>query len=62
MAKKAKKRTARGRAQDRARVAGGQDYEVRYESKKARKSTAAVKNAVKKVGNSRKRVEKRLGR
>jgi hypothetical protein len=37
MAKKAKK-SARGRAQDRARVAGGQGYEVRYESKKDRKS------------------------
>ncbi|MCW2195002.1 hypothetical protein AB7M45_007773 [Bradyrhizobium elkanii] len=29
MAKKAKKQTARGRKQDRVRVAGGQDYEVR---------------------------------
>jgi len=28
MAKKAKKQTARGRKQDRARVAGGQPYEV----------------------------------
>jgi hypothetical protein len=61
MAKKVKK-TARGREQDRARVARGQDYEVRYEAKKTRKSTAAVKNAVGKVGNSRKRIEKRLGR
>ena len=25
---------SRGRKQDRARVAGGQDYEVRYEAKK----------------------------
>jgi hypothetical protein len=61
MAKKAKKRTARGRKQDRARVAGGQDYEVRYESKKTGKSAGSVKRAVKKVGNSRKRVERRLG-
>jgi len=30
----AKKQTARGRKQDRARVAGSQDYEVRYEAKK----------------------------
>ena len=30
---KAKKQTSRGRKQDRARVAGGQDYEVRYEAK-----------------------------
>ena len=59
---KAKKKAARGRKQDRARVAGGQGYEVRYEAKKTRRSTGAVKKAVKKAGNSRKRVEKRLGR
>jgi hypothetical protein len=58
----AKKKTARGREQDRARVAGGQSYEVKYESKKTERSAPAVKKAVKKVGNSRKRVEKRLGR
>ena len=62
MAKAAKKQTARGRKQDRARVAGGQDYEVRYESKKTAKSASAVKKAVKKVGTSRKRVEKALKR
>ena len=61
MARKAKK-TARGRKQDRARVAGEQDYELRYESKKTRRSAGSVKKAVKKVGNSRKRVEKRLER
>ena len=55
-------KTARGRKQDRPRVAGGQNYEVRYESKKTGRTAAAVKKAVKKVGNSRKRVEKRLGR
>jgi hypothetical protein len=43
-------------------VAGGQDYEVRYESKKTGRSASAVKEAVKKVGNTRKRVEKRLDR
>ena len=58
----AKKRTARGRAQDRARVAGGEDYEVRYTAKKKRRSKAAVKKAVKKVGTSRKRVERALSR
>jgi Protein of unknown function (DUF3606) len=41
MAKKAKKQSARGRSQDRRRVAGGQDYEVRYEAKKTRRSKAA---------------------
>jgi hypothetical protein len=62
MAKKAKKQTSRGRKQDRARVAAGQDYEVRYEAKKTGRSAAAVKKAVKKVGNSRKRVNRALGR
>ena len=57
----AKKRTSRGRNQDRARVSGKQDYEVRYESRKTGRSSAAVKKAVKKVGNSRKRVERKLG-
>jgi hypothetical protein len=59
---KGKEESSRGRKQDRARVAGGQDYEVRYEAKKTRKSASAVKKAVKKVGTSRKRVERRLGR
>jgi hypothetical protein len=56
----AKKQSTRGRKQDRARVAGGQDYEVRYEARKTAKSKAAVKKAVKKVGNSRKRVDRAL--
>ncbi|MGX1110197.1 DUF3606 domain-containing protein [Bradyrhizobium elkanii] len=43
-------------------MAGGQDYEVQHEAKKTGKSAPAVKKAVKKVGNARKRVEKRLGR
>ena len=60
MASTAKKQTARGRKQDRARVAGGQEYEVRYEAKKTGKSASAVKKTVKKVGNSRKKVEKTL--
>ncbi|WP_141340649.1 DUF3606 domain-containing protein [Bradyrhizobium sp. USDA 3458] len=62
MAVARRSKTARGRKQDRARVAGGQDYEVQYEAKKSGKSAPAVKKSVKKVGNSRKRVEKRLGR
>jgi hypothetical protein len=57
----ADKQMSRGRKQDRARVAGGQDYEVRYEAKTG-KSRAAVKQAVKQVGSSRKRVERRLAR
>jgi uncharacterized protein DUF3606 len=54
------KKTARGRQQDRARIAGAQDYEVRYEAKKTGKSKAKVKRAVKKAGPSRKRVERAL--
>ena len=56
------KNSARGRKQDRARVAGGQDYEVRYTAKKSKRSAASVKKAVKKVGSSRKRVVKALKR
>ena len=59
---KTQKQSSRGRAQDRARVAGGQDYEVRYEANKSGKSTAAVKKAVKEAGPSRKRVERSLSR
>jgi hypothetical protein len=55
----AKKKTARGRKQDRARVAGGQKYEVAYESKKTGRSASAVKKAVKKVGNVRAKAERR---
>jgi hypothetical protein len=62
MAKKAKKQASRGRKQDRARVAGGQNYEVRYEAKKTGRSKAAVKKALKKVGNTRNSLERRLGR
>jgi len=57
-----KKRSARGRKQDRARIAGGQSYEVGYEATKMRRSRAGVKKALKEVGNSRKKVERRLGR
>jgi hypothetical protein len=62
MAVAKKTKTARGRKQDWAKVAGGQRYELGYESKKTGRSASAVKKAVKKVGNSRKRVEKRLAR
>jgi hypothetical protein len=48
---KAAKKTSRGRSQDRRRVAGGQDYEVRYEVKKTGRSKSAVKKAVKKGRN-----------
>jgi hypothetical protein len=41
-------------------VAGGQKHEVRYQSKKTGKSRSAVKKAVKRVGNSRRKVEREL--
>ena len=56
------KKTSRGHKQDRARVAGGQNYEVAYEAKKAGKSRAAVKRATKKAGPNRKKVERALAR
>jgi hypothetical protein len=46
------------RAQDRALVAGSQAYEVAYEAKKIKRKASAVRKAVKKVGNSRKKVNK----
>jgi hypothetical protein len=61
-AKKAAKKSSRGRAQDRSKVAGGHKYEVGYEAKKTGRSAPAVKKAVKKVGNVRKKVEKKLVR
>jgi hypothetical protein len=54
--------TTRGRNQDRARVAAGQDHEVRYEAKKEGVSKAKVKEAVKTAGNSRAKVEEKLGK
>jgi hypothetical protein len=60
-ATKTKAKSTRGRSQDRTRVAGGQKYEVAYEAKKTGKKPSAVRKAVKKVGNSRKKVNKALG-
>ena len=56
----AKQQTSRGRAQDRAKVAGGQDHEVKYEAQKTGASKDKVKKTVKAVGNSRKKVEAEL--
>jgi len=53
--------TTRGRAQDRAKVAGGQEHEVRYETKKTGASADEVKQVVKSAGNSRAKVEAKLG-
>ncbi|MBY5325251.1 DUF3606 domain-containing protein [Rhizobium leguminosarum] len=54
--------TSRGRTQDRARVAGGQDHEVKYVAKKEGVSKDAVKKVVKSAGNSRKKVEAEIDR
>ena len=51
----------RGRSQDRAKVAGGQKHETAYESKKTGTTAASVRTAVKQVGNSRAKVEAKLG-
>jgi hypothetical protein len=59
-AKKKAKKSTLSRAQDRGRVAGGQNYEVAYEAKTTKKKAATVRQAVKKVGNSRKKVNKAL--
>ncbi|MBA2676709.1 DUF3606 domain-containing protein [Ramlibacter sp.] len=56
------KKSTSGRAQDRSKVAGGQEHEVRYEAKKTGASAAEVKQAVKSAGNSRKAVEKKLSK
>ncbi|WP_167551703.1 DUF3606 domain-containing protein [Neorhizobium galegae] len=52
--------TSRGRAQNRAEVAGGQDHEVRYEASKEGVSRSKAKDTVKKLGNSRSKVENEL--
>ena len=51
---------SRGRNQDRSKVAGGQDYEVNYEKEKTGSSKEEIKDTIKKVGNTRTKVEKEL--
>lgn len=53
-------KTTRGRSQDRARVAAGQDYEVNYEKDKMKTGSNEIKKAIKQEGNSRKKIEKNL--
>ena len=55
-----KEKTTRGRNQDRAKVAGGQEYEVNYEKNKMGVGADKVKDAIDSEGNSRKKVEKKL--
>jgi hypothetical protein len=62
IANKSTARSGQGRSQDRAKIAGGQDYEVAYVAEKTGKSPSAVKKAVKSEGNSRAAVEAKLSR
>lgn len=55
------KQINRGRAQDRRQVAAGQDHEVRYEAEKMDVSKDEVRDAVKSEGNSRTKIEDKLG-
>ena len=50
----------RGKA-DRARISATQSSEVNYVARKYRRSAAAVRAAIKKVGNSRDKVYAELG-
>jgi len=54
--------SGRGREQDRARVAGSQDHEVRYEAGKEGVSKDLVKDTIKEIGNSRQKIENELDR
>ena len=51
----------RSRSQDRAEVAGREKQETSYEAKKTGSSPAQVRSAVKQAGNSRAKVETKLG-
>lgn len=53
-------RSKRSRTQDRRRVAGGQKYEVSYMARKSGRSASAVREAIKIVGNLRKKLERAL--
>ena len=54
--------TNRSRSQDRAKVAAGQKHETAYEAKKTGSSQGEVRQAVRKAGNSRPKVEAELKR
>lgn len=58
----AQEHAPRGRAQDRAQVTAGEAHEVRYEAEKKGVEREDVKQAVKSIGNSRKKVEEHLAK
>jgi hypothetical protein len=45
---------------DRSRVSGSEEYELQYLSEKLNVSTEEIRNAIKKVGNSREKIEEYL--
>ena len=47
-------------ARDRDRVAGNQEYEIRYMAEKLGVSNEEVKRAIEQVGNDRQKVEEHL--
>jgi len=51
-----------GRSQDRKKVAGGQDYQLQYEQMKTGATKKEIKKAILSEGNSRKKVEQKLGK
>ncbi len=54
--------SGRGREQDRERVAGSQDHEVRYEAHKEGVSRDVVKDTIKEIGNSLDKIENKFNR
>jgi Protein of unknown function (DUF3606) len=56
MAKRKKARKKKGGKADRARVAGGQRYEVYYVARKFGVSADTVRKVIKRVGNSRAKI------
>jgi hypothetical protein len=56
----ANQQSSRGRAQDRTKVAGGEQHEVRYEADKQGVPENEVKRTIDQVGNSRRTVEAKL--
>ena len=45
---------------DRSRVAAGEEYEVEYEARKTKTSPSAVRKAIARVGNKRRKVTRAL--
>jgi hypothetical protein len=57
----ADEKTARGRAQDRDRVAGGQKYEVEYFARKHGITAEQARQLIKEHGNSREMLDREGG-